>query len=64
MKYSKMPYATVITLMTYCSEHQQDEPWLVIGFIINQEKETNEKQKQLIEYMWQRGFEDNLCLRI
>lgn len=64
MKYSKMPYATVITLMTYCSEHQQDEPWLVIGFIINKEKETNEKQKQLLEYMWQRGFEDNLCLRI
>lgn len=64
MKYSKAPYATVMTLVTYCYEHQQDEPWLVIGFIVNEEKETAEKKKQFLEYLWERGFEDNLCLKI
>ena len=64
MKFSKAPYATVMTLVAYCYEHQQDEPWLVIAFIINEEKETKEKQKQLFEYIWEKGFDDNLCLKI
>lgn len=64
MKYSKAPYATALTLMTYCSEHQQDEPWLIIGFIVNEYKETEEKRRQFMDYIWGRGFEDNLCLKI
>lgn len=64
MKYSKAPYATVIVVTAYCYEHQQDEPWLVLGFIVNELKETEEKKKQFLEYLWERGFEDNLCLKI
>lgn len=64
MKFSKAPYATAVTLLTYCTEHQQDEPWLIIGFILNEHKETEEKRMKFIEYLWARGFEDNLCLKI
>lgn len=64
MKYSKAPYATVMTLLAYCYEHQQEEPFLAIGFIVNEYKETAEKKKQFLDYMWERGFEDNLCLKI
>jgi len=53
-----------MTLVTYCTEHQQDEPWLIIGFILNESKETPEKRRQFINYLWERGFEDNLCLKI
>lgn len=64
MKSSKAPYATVMTLQAYCYEHQQEEPWLVIGFIINREKETPVKKVQFLDYIWERGFEDNLCLKV
>lgn len=61
---SNAPYATVLTLVAYCTEHQQDEPWLVIGFIVNEEKETESKREDFFDYVWERGFKDNLCLRI
>lgn len=64
MKSSNAPYATVIMLMAYCAEHQQDEPWLVIGFIVNEGKFTAYKRKMFLDYMWERGFDDNLCLKI
>lgn len=64
MKYSKAPYATVMTLVAYCHEHQQEEPWLVIGFIVNEAKETASKKEDFLDYLWERGFKDNLCLRI
>ena len=64
MKFSNLPYATVIMLTTYCAEHQQDEPYLVMGFIVNQDKYTPYKRKMLLDYIWDRGFEDNLCLKI
>lgn len=64
MKYSNAPYATVMMLMAYCYEHQQDEPWLVIGFIVNEQKYTPQKRRMFLDYVWERGFDDNLCLKI
>lgn len=64
MKYSSLPYATVITLIDYCYEHQQDEPWLVIGFIVNPLRYSKQTETDVLDYLWDRGFKDNLCLKI
>lgn len=64
MKYSKAPYATVLVLKAYCPEHQEDEPYLVIGYIVNDEKYTAQLNKKLLDYLWERGFDENLCLKI
>lgn len=64
MKSSNTPYAMAMTLVDYCYEHQQDEPWLIIGFILNDLKYTPEKRKEFLDYLWEKGFTDNLCLKI
>jgi hypothetical protein len=64
VKYSKAPYATVIVLTEYCAEHQENEQYLVIGYIINPAKRTESLENDFLDYLWERGFRDNLCLRI
>ena len=64
MKYSNLPYATVLTITEYCYEHQKDEPWFVIGFITNPAKYSKGLEEDLLDYLWERGFKDNLCLKI
>ena len=63
-KYSRAPYATVIILTEYCAEHQEEEQWLVIGYIINPDKRTDSLENDFLDYVWERGFRDNLCLRV
>jgi hypothetical protein len=64
VKSSKAPYATVLVMMHFCTEHQENEPWLVIGFIVNDAKYQPATRKRLFDYIWERGFTDNLCLRV
>jgi hypothetical protein len=61
---SSSVYATVFILKTYCAEHQSDEPWLVIGFVINKEKGTGATRREFFDYMWDKGFNESLCLMI
>lgn len=63
-KSSRAPYATVIVLTEYCYEHQDYEQWLVIGYIVNPAKKTEKLQEDFLDYIWDRGFRDNLCLKI
>lgn len=62
MKSSKA-YATVFFLKEYCQEHQTDEPWLIIGFIVNTANGTKRTEKEFFDYLWDKGFNENLCLR-
>lgn len=61
---SSAPYATVIVLTHYCAEHQEQEQWLVFGYIVNPDKRTDTLESDFLDYVWERGFRDNLCLRI
>lgn len=61
---SSSVYATVFVLREYCYNHQSEEPWLVIGFIVDKSKGNGATKREFFDYMWEKGFDEGLCLKI
>jgi len=38
-------------LTEYCYEHQENEQWLVIGYIVNPDKRTDSLENDFLDYV-------------